>query len=166
MEDIEELFRWLKSEINKKYGINNPIFILNNHKISESEIIDWVSQKYLEHKWVKYKKISNNTFELKDYFPDPSDEACNRIVSDFVWEYEGKGTKVLFKINQDLYNLKEAHKQLFLFLKIGFSTIFGAKVETILDRNNKNISVMERDPAGSEIFHQVDSGYLEFEYKN
>ena len=75
--DMDLLF-WLKEDIKGKYGITNPTFLIENVVKDEASLSNWMNPKFLEGKWIYYRKVTDTIFELKDYFPNTAKNLCKK----------------------------------------------------------------------------------------
>jgi len=76
---FNDIFYYIKLDIEKKYQIYNPMFEIKNQIIeNENEVVAWVVRARKNEKWVKYKHIKNGIFALKEYFPCPPEDLCEK----------------------------------------------------------------------------------------
>ena len=66
--EAEEWLDFIKDDIEQKYNITNPIFTYNFKKfLLESKVIEWLNEVRCKQRFVKYKHLNKNIFELKDF---------------------------------------------------------------------------------------------------
>lgn len=165
----ENLLGWIETDIKNKYQIKKPVFQVNNHPEfgnDENTIIKWINRCiyciYGRNKWVKYKKIGKNLFELKEYFPDPPDKVCKKIIRDlFILLRKQRGTKpIFFKIYENIYNEIESRRELMFHLRTGYSDL-----SITFENEEKNKIIYSVDFTEEEAAHTFASGFLQLEQK-
>ena len=172
-----ELLGCIEDDIEKKYNITNPIFIYNFKKYDfkkfkdREAMSDWFEVVTSEKRFVKYKHIKDNIFELKDFSPDPSDEVCNndvlelvKIIKTIAFE-KHSNTSPFFKIGYGIYNEKEAKKELLLYLKNtnNFTTTKGNLIKDLKPHGNRII--YEVSFGLNSIQDDIRNGFIELENK-
>ncbi len=162
-----ELLEYLEIDIFEKYKIESPqFFICGKPDIKRrSEIIDWIDDNLIWKRWVKYKRKSKNLFELKDFFPDPSDEACYKIIDDFVKRVKGDNREVYFKFGFAIYNEKEIRKELLSSLREGYSEISWNRERVKDPRPNRDRIIYDVHLQENELDRRLTGGYLLLENK-
>jgi len=169
----EELFAWIIDDIRQKYDIDNPIFIVKNHpefQNNEVLLIKWINNKiYIQgDKWIKYKKITENIFELKEYFPYPPDKIChkmiNQTISDAKKLCQNLPGDLFFEINMIVYTEKEIKKRILFSLRRNFSEIclYEPKVEYV---NKRTRCICKLSFQQDELGCIIPSGYMPLEQK-
>ena len=162
----EEWLREIEFEIGEKYNISVVKFIIDDQlPKKEKFIIKWINNKLFEDKWVKYKHIKDDLFELKDFFPDPPINVCCKKVEGFIISIKKTYDNPYFKIHGLIYNEKEAKKELYNLLRSGFSEIFCSMISLKDSMDNKKRIILDTWVQKEEMFHQISSGYLVLEFK-
>ena len=164
--DGAELLEYIKEDIEKKYGVTNSIFTFRGKDIDKIEDLENLIDDYLtKQRWVQYKRVSENCFDLKEYFPNPSDQFCNKTVDFYIEQCKKEHSPAYFSLGTTIYNEKEARRELFLRLRLGYAEIGIGRVPYVWENKKRTIfSTSVRQLP--EIFHQVDSGYLVLERKD
>jgi len=165
----EELFAWIIDDIKQKFNIDNPIFIVKNHSELQHNrelLINWINSKiYLQHyKWVKYKHLKRNIFELKEYFSCPPDDICQSVIDETIEGINSmcsdRSKKVRFKIGGIIYNEKE----ILFALRTNFSEIGYYHPELDPDPNRDRY-ICEINFQQDELGRIIPSGYMPLEQK-
>lgn len=86
--DGEELLWWIREDICKKYGIKSPRFMVCGKVVSEEgDVVRWIDKwrmVYSSRKWVRYRCVGGDLFELKEYFVSPPDSVCMKKIRDIL----------------------------------------------------------------------------------
>ena len=167
----EELLAWLKSDIKKKYNISKPIFRVSNHQEiidDEKALIDWIDERitpFGRYKWVRYKKVVEDVFELKEYFRVSSDDISWKIVDKFLYDFGKKGEESFFEVNSVIYDQNEARREMFIGIRSGGETLVEA-YESVVDPNpNLNRKIYKIEFHEDEYGRTIPSGYHQLEQK-
>jgi len=163
----ETLLEWIELSIEKKE--KNPVFLISNKIEKErKKIIIWIDKILFNHRWVKYKHLKRNIFELKEYFPCPPDDVCQSIIDETIEGINSvcsdKSKKVCFKTRSVIYNEKEIRKEMLFALRTNFSEISYYHPE--LDPNpSRNRYICEINFQQDELGRIIPSGYMPLEQK-
>lgn len=153
-------------DIKTKYGIDQPLLKIDGFVKDYEDISIWIDQKLFEDKWVKYKKLDNNIFELKALPPNPSDEVCIKIIDNFMQHFKDIKQKIYFQSGNAIYNESEIRKILFESLKEGNFEIYCGSTH-LKDPEAKNRLIFDLSVGeSSEIRRSYDCGYLVLEIKD
>jgi hypothetical protein len=168
----EEWLEAIKLEIKEKYKFVNPKFMLNGTIKTYDKIAKWCDYMIQVKRFVKYKKLSKNVFELKSFFPDPSDEICKKIIQEtFVWDGFFCGLEkddFLFEswYCDTFYSFSQIKREALFALKIGYSELhlLGLnKASNLINLNKKKLEMM---PYKTEVGVMLEDGYLKLEYRD
>ncbi|MBD3231575.1 hypothetical protein GF322_02820 [Candidatus Dependentiae bacterium] len=168
----EHFLQCIEIDIEEKYKISNPIFIYNfNYLKDRDEIVELINTILRQDRVIKYKFL-DNFFVLKDFYPDPSEKICDKLISKFIAYIKNKTKdkydidKIYFRIGSIIYNEDEIIKELFFGLKEGKSRIW-EEIDPISDPNPNKARLIydvnfyqETEPE-----QEIDSGFLELENK-
>ena len=169
----EGWFLTIESIIKRKFKIKNPIFIVDKQKWDRNKIIHWAEHIIEEERWIKYKHLSEDIFELKDFSPDPSNQACKKVALEFInWvkDYVNQSHKqndFYFKNGHAIYSEKEIMQELLFQLRRGQASL-GTSVEKPLPdpKPNSNRLIFSLwDSWAREIDIDIEEGFLELENK-
>lgn len=169
MEEYTFGVRWLahiEDDIKQKYKIFKARFIINNVEFHlKDKIVDWIDEKLIHFRWIRYKKIGDDLFELKDFFADPSEQICKQIVQDFFdrVHYINEGLRVYYKIDKAFFDKKEAWQEVFLRIRSGCSEVY---LDEILDYKTKGYVVYDISVGEMELYHKLSGGYVNLEFKD
>lgn len=158
----------IEAEIEKKYNITNPIFFYNFKEFKYREkLINWCDYVTSQDSVIKYKRIKDNQFELKDFYHYPTDEVCKKIINESTsWIHKKhKESTVFFKIGHGLYNEKELPKRLLIALREGFSSISIGDLIKDLKPNSNRIIYEVSFSQNSELEVDIMNGFVELENK-
>ena len=188
IEKNKHMHDWLnpiKEDIEKKHLITNPTFVIDETTLDGKTFDEWL--KILDEQallWIKYKKLNNNSFELKPFDPDPDDQISLKKINTFMDEFDYTEDVTYFTVNKifymvdinsldvpftyhfkDLrgrtyYNFNEIKVELLSLLRRGYSKIIHQKTTTL--PNEKTIHHLHVDQDSFE--SMIDSGYLKLEY--
>jgi hypothetical protein len=162
----QEWLEYIEAEIEKKYNLKNINFIIYDYKNainSKEYLIQWMINKIsFEKKWVKYRKIKDTTFELKDFFPDSSNKICNELVGKTLNFLEKKHwpNKVYYKHNKTFLDKKNMWPEVFWTIQKGYTRIFYDK-----QPNQDNKIVYQLSYSELDIHNLVENGFLKLEFK-
>lgn len=167
----EELLEWLKSDIKQKYNIKKPVFLVSNHPETTNnrkKLINWIDERlapFDRYKWVKYKRINDYAFVLKEYFRVSSDDISWKIVDKFLYNFSKKEEKAYFEISSVIYDQSEARREMFFGIRGGGETLAGG-YEIVPDPNpNLNRRIYKIDFQEDEYGRTIPSGYHQLEQK-
>jgi len=160
----------IKYDINKKYKITNPIFIVCGCvEKDETIVIEWMN-KWLcfeRDNWIKYKYKRDNVFELKEYLPSPPGDVCWKMADDFIRAVKQNEDAVFFKISSVIYDVQEARRELFFGLKEGYSELSAPLLENPIPDPNPNLNrliyVVHFQEGQTDLL--IESGYFQLEQK-
>jgi len=172
----EEWLDFLKFDIEQKYNITNPIFIYNFKTfLSESKITKWIDEVVRKHRSVKYKHLSKNIFELKDFHPNPSFELCRKKTFSFIEKIKEKALLISNKrspffiyhgMGFAIYNEKEIIKILIYYLQNQGKSVVYEEHKTILDPNSKkNRLIFDIHFDNQELGKELKEGFIKLENK-
>jgi hypothetical protein len=168
-------YEWLRTiqyKIFEKYGIEGPTFILTNQANSKDELVQWFNRMIYFKRFVKYKKVNNSSFELKSFFPSPSDQICNSVIQEtFSKDGFSGGSKpedCLYAISwyDTIYSFNQIKREALFAMKTGHSElqIFNSKNKSKSEGfDGKVFEIMPDEPG---IYPMLQSGYLELEYED
>jgi hypothetical protein len=168
-------YEWLeviRCKIFKKYGTKNPKFVLAGFAKNDNELVEWCNRMLLFKRFIKYKKMTNSLFELKSFFPDPSDEFCKRIIQEtFVFDDFFGGLKADDFLYESwycdtFYSFSQIKREALFVLKTGYSElhILGSRKKS--NQPNSNKKILEMMPYEPEIEVMIRDGYLNLEYED
>lgn len=133
----EQWLKFIKENIQSKYKIADPIFWISGNKVESSALLRTLEDyAVLPDLWLKYKRIKDNAFELKCYFPNPSFDVCERLINEALNFLKIDFEKSFFTVsfddfeNDTPYTYKEIKKELLYLLREGLSKIIFAKEPT------------------------------------
>lgn len=135
----EDFFSLLIGDIKKSFAISNPIFLLNGARFKDEQgVVAWIDEVHHRGRWVKYKRIKDNIFELKEYFPDPSDACCLALINKLIAEVkashqEGETIWYVYEGCAIKYNEKEIRKELLAELRMGYLGTYARLKENTID---------------------------------
>ena len=173
----EEYLWVIEDEIKTNFKISNPIFLFNFKKFdNKSEIFDWILAALEKGRVVRYNFLKDNIFELKDFSPDPSDEACERFIGQFLNDSDKfygisdlffqvvdcEDSKYYFGV---INNKKEVNKELLFNLRQGRSrigTYDGFFPDLKPSGKRKIVKVYFEE---EELGRDLGNGYVTFENK-
>ena len=171
----EGWFLTIESIIKRKFKIKNPIFIVDKQKWDRNKIIHWAEHIIEEEeRWIKYKHLSEDIFELKDFSIDPSNEICEKMATEFInstklYTQKNYQTKTFFmKIGRTIYSEKESFHEIIKLLREGRSDIdMASNFEPIKDpKPSSNRIIFEYwGCCNREIDVDIEEGFLELENK-
>ena len=125
--DSYEVLHFIESDIEKKYDIKNArLKIEGKIVIDYQQIVDWIDENSWDEDgvcWIKYRHISDDLFELKQFPPNPPVNVCKKIAQDYINLVKEKVASPFFKIGEEVYDEKEASTILLRGLKRGYSRI-------------------------------------------
>jgi len=159
----EQLLDGLEIDIKEKYNIQSPQFIIKK-KIEQNrkKIIEWMDKWLSYNKWIRYKRVKENGFELKEYFPNPPDDICLKKTDEFVAFYKNLRHGSLFwKIDSVIYDTKQAYKEIFFRIRNGYPELLAPG--PIPDTKNRTIYDFEY--YDDELGRIIPSGYMPLEQK-
>ena len=157
------LFVIIEVDIEGKYKIKKPRFMIGGLIVGDPYIIeDWVYFQFSQRKWVQYKYVKNEVFELKEYFPHPPTDVCNKIIDDVFEDLNKNYENVYYKISDVIYNEKQARKEMMSRLRLGYENIYYD--EPVLDQKKRNICKLIFYEEGEEE-RSLAKGYLILEEK-
>lgn len=160
----------LKTNIQKKYNVTDPVFSVNGQALTQAELNTWL-EDYALSWWIKYKPIKDSLFELKPFSPDPDDAASKKLIKTYLdslpMEDETLFTISYFDEDLDMlikgdswYDREEAETELLFLFKQGKSKVSSAKAQPSLT-GNKNICHLFVEQDSLEAM--VQAGYLTLE---
>jgi len=161
--DGEELFEFIETDIKEKYNIQQPQFIICKKKVqNRKKIIEWMNKWLNYNKWIRYKRVEKNVFELKEYFPNPPDDICLKKTDEFVAFYKNLRQGPLFwKIDYVIYNTEQAYKEIFFRVRNGYPELLAPG--PISDAKNRTVYSFEY--YDDELGRIIRSGYMPLEQK-
>ena len=169
----EEWLAYIESDIRKKYGIKKPVFTINGKLASMHEdLINWIDDCLWNEEdisdlcWVKYKRISEDVFDLKRVNPDPPEEVCRNIVDAYINLAKRKTKNPYFEMGEKIFNEQDARKELIEELKDGYPVIehsFDLYPDSVVGRNR---IIYKTYFAQDEIACDIKKGYLVLEIKD
>ena len=174
----ESYLCFIEYEIKQNFKVDSPAFIFNFNKFyCRKEVIYWIDDILEKDRVVRYRFLRDNVFELKDFSPDPSDEACENLIEEFLnSSYKIYGSSDLFFQVVDfedskyffevVNNKKEARRELLYSMRQGRSRIvsfddFFSDLKPPGDRKIVMISVEDE----SELGREFDNNFVTFENK-
>ena len=162
----------IKKDIFKKYNIKNIDFFVNEKKIENKALEQWLKKFALHPDFhVKYKHLKNNLFELKQFSSNPPDKISNQIISEYLKKIPFSNKKTLFLLTHpgderntvlgdSLYNKNEIKRELLYLFRIGFSKISSYKDPT----ETPNEIIYHLLSSQESLENMLQSGYLKLEY--
>lgn len=168
---LKEWIQATKDDIQKKYSIIDPTFIIERQSASTEELADWLN-KYVAppYLWVKYKHLQDTQFELFPFSPDPSDNVSQKLINDFLKDLN-LSPNSLFTLNRyniydediegiTLYNEREIKHEMRFLLRKGYS-----KINLIKTSFSKNEHPVFHLHIGLDTLeNMLKAGYLQLEY--
>jgi hypothetical protein len=125
LSEARGLLVWINRDIEEKYDIENPQFIVCRNIVEDREkIIDWMARWMGPRgsKWVMYKHVQDDIFELKEYFPNPPDQPCFKEINELInFRKDIHKESFLFIVNDIVYTPKEAYSELLFEMRMGES---------------------------------------------
>jgi len=171
----EDLLGWIKSDIEEKYNVQNPIFVYNFKQFkTKDQIFEWINKNLQKERFIKYKKISNNTFELKDFSPDPPDKICFDLAIKCIdtvkkraeEQYKKEPIFYICSSKNIIYEQKEIIKELIFYMRLWGQATIWEDINPISDPNPiKNRLIYNLVFHVQEIYFDIDSNFLELENK-
>ena len=169
----EDFLIYIELEIKDKYNIDKPKFLFNfNSFNNRRSLIDWFDNILYENRFVKYKHVKNNIFELKDFAPNQLDKICNKLVTEYLKNVKQYTSKkygkydVFFNIGYGIYSEQEIRKELLFHLKNGVASGIWEENDLVPDlNNNNNRIILYLTFHEEEIDIDLDSGFLILENK-
>jgi len=161
----EYLLDVIEREIKTKYSIHKPLFVFNFKKyFNKDDLIRRIDNIVSQKRWVKYKHLENNLFELKDFYPDPSDEICYKEALDSINEYEND--VCFFEVGTVFYSKDEVLKIIINCLREGVSRIW-IENELVNNTNLRTTKTTYKITFCEESEPEVDieSGFRQLENK-
>lgn len=162
--DDQLLLACIKKDILIKFNIINPFFEYNGTLFETNDsLLNWIERQRQEQRWVQYKRLRNNLFEIKDFSPNPSDDICNMLITTKINEFKKtfKAEFLYFKFEDLIYTEKQIHQKLLFELRDGYSDFLCFKEES-LEKNYKH-PICELEVYQEELSKELESGYLTLE---
>jgi hypothetical protein len=172
-EDNEWLMM-IEGEIKDKYGIKNPVFKYNFKEFDSRQCINnWMDKCEIERRLIKYKKVNQHTFELKDFSPNPSDEYCYKSAYSFIKRLKDESlikygtSEVFFTYYGDIiYNESEFIKKCIFAMRSDSSSIVSTSgIYPDSNLNKKRIIYQIHYSNYGELYWEIRIGFLELENK-
>jgi hypothetical protein len=175
----EQWFKAIEEDIEKKYRIKNPIFIVHNKKLSKKNTVDWIELVINQNQCIMYKYLADNDFELKGFYPNRADYICEKFASDLLESIEtspkllmykhliGSSNKKFFYYSYDktYYTKNQMSKEIFLVFKsknVGFCWSYDYFVNAISGIELLIIFIYNYE---DNLLELISKGFLELECK-
>jgi len=164
----ESLLCWIEDDIETKYNIKKPVFTACQGKVTNrKEVTEWMSKwlRFEVEKWIKYRCVKDNIFELKEYFPSPPDEACKKRIAEQIDFYEKLHDEEIFwSWNDVIYTKKEIEKEMLFEVRNNYPVI--SAPGPIKDPNSRlNRVIYDVRFCDDELGRIIPEGYLILEQK-
>ena len=168
----KDWLREIRKIILKKYGVINPTFIINEEIVNPVVLCEWLKKSVQPPIfWVKYKKLSDDQFELKMFSPDPSDEISEQIIFDYLNKIPASAKNKMFMLNypgtegdiilgDSQYDEDEIKRELLYLFRTGLS-----KISLCRQPEEQEDKVVYHLLSGQDsLENMLKSGYLQLEY--
>jgi hypothetical protein len=162
---------YIEINIEKKYAIKDPIFLINHTECSRVILLQWFDNVLFEKRWIKYKHFSENVFQLKSFFPDPPADLCEKMINEELNELDQRIVeidslsqhKALFEFCGEVYGQQDLRRELLYSLLSGHSN-----VEFYLQKKEEKVIVKAYASSliGSEMDIWIKDKYLSLEYND
>jgi hypothetical protein len=169
----EYLILVIENEIKIKYKTSSPIFIYNFREFgTKNKMHKWADTILEQDRWLQYKPIGNDAFELKDFYPNPNDSTCYSKIHKFITflkQYSsntyGK-EEIFFNRGDIIYNEQEILHEIMVGLRHGFLRIWDEDKlleDPIPNKNRLIFSITLAQETEPEV--GIESGFLDLENK-
>ena len=179
---LSECKLWLdeiECEIEKKYQIPSDLIqFTHNFKLfkEKDSVLLWIGKILNEDRFIKYKRIYNNLFELKDFHPDPSTDLCLKLAKETITFFENEWRKThatqefffMLGCNSGIvYNRNEILNVLASEIRNDkYSEVGYACMGTHPDPNpNKKRIILALALNVDEFFRDIEKGFIQLENK-
>ena len=180
----DEWLNAIKKDIERKYAITNPTFVVDETMLDGKTFEEWI--EILDDpdvRWIKYKKLNNNSFELKPFHPDPDDRMSMEKINTFLEIFDYTEGNTYFTVNKFFYDLEDPFAETFIwiFQNVPGETYYNLneiKIElcSLLRRGSSKITLQKTTSlSDGKIIHHLHvdqnslddmmkTGYLNLEY--
>jgi hypothetical protein len=168
---------FIEEDIEKKYGVKNPLFVVHKRNLERNDVIHWIDHIVKREHQVKYKYLSENYFELKGFFPDPPHEVCVKFVQeilqaidnyDFPELAENKQEKIFYQLSawNEFFTKKQIRKMLFFALRSGSTSMSLSWGFFASSCSKKKRFIVRIDAMEAPMHIQMQEGLVVLEYKD